>query len=103
VIVAGPSLPALADIMECLFPLSRGERQTECARRRSPAGQAARGGRRVTRSLLEQISARQNRLAGLPVLANADFGHISPLATLPLGGRAALIIGDATRWRVSDR
>jgi len=37
------------------------------------------------------------------VLANADFGHISPLATLPLGGRAALIIGDATPRRVSDR
>ena len=29
------------------------------------------------------------------MLANADFGHISPLATLPRGGRAVLIIGDA--------
>jgi muramoyltetrapeptide carboxypeptidase len=47
----------------------------------------------VTRSLLEQIIARQDRLAGAPVLANVDFGHTSPLATFPIGGQATLAVG----------
>ena len=56
----------------------------------------------VTRSLLEQIIARQHRLAGLPVLGNADFGHTNPLATFPIGGRAALTVGASTSLRISD-
>jgi len=47
----------------------------------------------MTRTLLEQIVARQPRVSGLPVLANADFGHTSPLATLPIGGQAAVSVG----------
>lgn len=47
----------------------------------------------MTRALLEQIVARQPRLAGLPVLANADFGHTSPLVTLPIGGQATVTVG----------
>ena len=56
----------------------------------------------VTRSLLEQIIARQDRLAGLPVLGNADFGHTSPFATFPIGGRAALAVGATSSLRMSD-
>ena len=56
----------------------------------------------VTRSLLEQIIARQDRLAGLPVLGNVDFGHTSPLATFPIGGRAALTVGAASSLRICD-
>lgn len=37
----------------------------------------------VTRPLLEQIIDRRPRLAGLPVLANADFGHTNPQITVP--------------------
>jgi muramoyltetrapeptide carboxypeptidase len=48
----------------------------------------------MTRSLLERIVAVQPALAGLPVLANVDFGHTSPLATLPIGGEADLVVGD---------
>jgi muramoyltetrapeptide carboxypeptidase len=44
----------------------------------------------MTRALLEQIIARQDHLAGLPVLANVDFGHTNPQATLPIGGQADL-------------
>jgi muramoyltetrapeptide carboxypeptidase len=50
----------------------------------------------MTRQLLEQIVARQPRLAGLPVLAGVDFGHTQPLATLPIGGRVALTAGDTS-------
>lgn len=47
----------------------------------------------VSRQHLEQIVANQPALTGLPVLANADFGHTSPLLTLPVGGDAVLDVG----------
>ena len=56
----------------------------------------------VTRSLLEQIIARQDRLAGLPVLANVDFGHTDPRITFPIGGRAALTVGASSMLRIAD-
>jgi len=56
----------------------------------------------VTRSLLEQIVARQDHLAGRPVLGNADFGHTNPLATFPIGGQAALTVGATSSLRISD-
>jgi muramoyltetrapeptide carboxypeptidase LdcA involved in peptidoglycan recycling len=40
----------------------------------------------MTRELLAQIVATKPELAGLPVIANVDFGHTSPLATFPVGG-----------------
>ncbi|HTZ30556.1 MAG TPA: S66 peptidase family protein [Streptosporangiaceae bacterium] len=40
----------------------------------------------MTRELLAQIVATKPELAGLPVLANVDFGHTSPMATFPIGG-----------------
>jgi muramoyltetrapeptide carboxypeptidase len=57
----------------------------------------------VSRHLLEQIIAREDRLAGLPVLANVDFGHTSPLATFPIGGQASLTVGEASFLRIAER
>jgi muramoyltetrapeptide carboxypeptidase len=57
---------------------------------------------RVSRHLLEQIIAHSDRLAGLPVLGNVDFGHTSPLATFPVGGRASLTVGAASSLRIAD-
>jgi muramoyltetrapeptide carboxypeptidase len=57
---------------------------------------------RVSRHLLEQVIARSDRLAGLPVLANVDFGHTSPLATFPIGGQASLTVGPASSLRTAD-
>jgi muramoyltetrapeptide carboxypeptidase len=56
----------------------------------------------MSRSLLEQIIARQERLAGLPVLGNVDFGHTSPAATFPIGGQAALSVSGTCSLRVAD-
>ena len=56
----------------------------------------------VTCALLEQIISRQDRLAGVPVLANADFGHTNPLATFPIGGQAALTVDATSSLRISD-
>lgn len=58
----------------------------------------------MTRDFLAHIVEVQALAAGLPVLANADFGHTSPMATLPIGGRAALVVdGDRSRLTVSGR
>jgi len=56
----------------------------------------------VTRALLEQIVARQDRLAGLPVLANVDLGHTNPVVTFPIGGRATLTVGPSNFLRITD-
>jgi muramoyltetrapeptide carboxypeptidase len=40
----------------------------------------------MTRELLTQIVATKPELAGLPVIANVDFGHTSPIVTFPIGG-----------------
>ncbi|MCQ1946226.1 S66 peptidase family protein [Arthrobacter sp. zg-Y1116] len=57
----------------------------------------------ITLPHLQEIAA-QPALAGLPVLANVDFGHTQPQLTLPIGGRADLTV-DASggRLRLSDR
>jgi muramoyltetrapeptide carboxypeptidase len=47
----------------------------------------------MTRALLEQIIAGQPGLRGLLVLANVDIGHTNPIATIPLGGEAAISAG----------
>jgi muramoyltetrapeptide carboxypeptidase len=40
----------------------------------------------MTRDLLAQIVAAKPELAGLPVIANVDFGHTTPICTFPIGG-----------------
>jgi muramoyltetrapeptide carboxypeptidase LdcA involved in peptidoglycan recycling len=47
----------------------------------------------MTRSLLTRIIERQPALSGRPVLANVDFGHTNPIATIPIGGTADLTVG----------
>jgi muramoyltetrapeptide carboxypeptidase len=56
----------------------------------------------ITREDLEQIIATQPALAGVPVLANADFGHTSPLVTFPIGGRASLVVGDESSFTITE-
>ena len=50
----------------------------------------------MCRALLEEVVDRQPRLRNLPVLANVDFGHTFPAATLPIGGRARLVAGEGS-------
>ena len=38
---------------------------------------------------------------GVPVLAGVDVGHTSPMATLPIGGEAELVVGDPCRFRLT--
>lgn len=46
---------------------------------------------KVTREQLEFMVERfENKLKGMPVIANLDFGHSTPLLTIPLGGQATI-------------
>jgi muramoyltetrapeptide carboxypeptidase len=57
----------------------------------------------MTRDLLSQIVASKQELAGLPVIANVDFGHTSPIITFPVGGTAELHASpDAPRLRITS-
>lgn len=47
----------------------------------------------VTRAKLERIIASKKQLQGLPIIANADFGHTTPMLTLPVGGKVAIQAG----------
>ncbi len=45
----------------------------------------------MTRDLLQQIISTKKPLAGLPVIANVDFGHTDPKITFPVGGSVSLV------------
>jgi muramoyltetrapeptide carboxypeptidase len=47
----------------------------------------------MTRDLLAQIVASKPGLAGLPVIANVDFGHTTPTVTFPIGGTVEVRAG----------
>lgn len=46
-----------------------------------------------TEQLIKIIKSKKE-LSHMPVLANVDFGHTSPIITFPIGGEAQLIISD---------
>lgn len=44
----------------------------------------------MSRPKLQAIVDANSRLAGIPIVANLDFGHTDPILTIPVGGRAWL-------------
>ncbi len=55
----------------------------------------------VTPELLRGIVESKEELRGVPVVADADFGHTTPLFTFPIGGRARLEAGpDGVRLEI---
>ncbi len=38
----------------------------------------------------KKIIAYKKELKGIPIIANADFGHTTPIFTFPIGGKAIL-------------
>lgn len=45
-----------------------------------------------TNKLLVQIIKTKKALRNIPVLANVDFGHTTPMVTLPVGGKIKLLV-----------
>jgi muramoyltetrapeptide carboxypeptidase LdcA involved in peptidoglycan recycling len=52
-------------------------------------------GSNMTRDLLRRIIDTKRELAGLPVIANVDFGHTNPMLTIPIGGSVDLTAAEA--------
>lgn len=50
-------------------------------------------GSEMSRETLEYIIKSKPELDGMPVLANVDYGHTTPVITIPLGGTAEIADG----------
>lgn len=56
---------------------------------------------KMSEDLLAQIVKTKKALATIPVVANMDFGHTSPMITLPIGGQADVVAtGDAVEIKI---
>jgi muramoyltetrapeptide carboxypeptidase LdcA involved in peptidoglycan recycling len=47
---------------------------------------------KVTNEHIQRIITTKRELNGIPVVANADFGHTSPMFTFPIGGKGTLSV-----------
>lgn len=56
----------------------------------------------VTREDLAAIIESVPALVGKPVLANTDVGHTNPIMTVPIGGRAALTVGEQSSLVITE-
>lgn len=45
---------------------------------------------KMSRSLMSKIVAGKKELRDIPIIADVDFGHTSPIITFPIGGKAHL-------------
>lgn len=54
----------------------------------------------MTDSLLTKLIKTKKELEGIPVLANADFGHTYPTFTFPVGGRVRLSVGSVCELEI---
>lgn len=44
----------------------------------------------VTDEAMKKIIVSKKELRGIPVIANVNFGHVQPYATIPIGGKAVI-------------
>lgn len=60
-------------------------------------------GSNMTKELLTQIVHSKEELSGIPVIADVDFGHTTPMITYPVGGQASLMAyGARIDLRISE-
>ena len=58
---------------------------------------------KMTREILEKIISTKPELQNLPIIANIDFGHTTPLATLPVGGSLEIMaMADNVKIRILE-
>lgn len=55
----------------------------------------------MTPELLAEIISRQPALNGVPVIAELDFGHTSPMLTIPVGGTARIAADDSAEISIT--
>lgn len=44
----------------------------------------------MTEYALQEIIAAKKEINGIPVIANANFGHVHPFVTVPVGSKAVM-------------
>ena len=49
---------------------------------------------KVNKKLITQVIKSKKELAAIPVIANADFGHTTPIFTFPIGGEVVLSVSE---------
>jgi len=54
----------------------------------------------MTNEKLIKIIKTKKELDSIPFIANVDFGHTSPMITLPIGGTAEISIGNDTKIKI---
>ncbi|MGG5253920.1 S66 family peptidase [Neobacillus sp. SM06] len=54
----------------------------------------------VTEAAIRKMILDKRELAGIPVIANVNFGHIQPIATIPFGARA-FISAEGTKTKIN--
>lgn len=55
----------------------------------------------ITREHLETLVRIRPQLASIPIIANADFGHTSPMITFPIGGSVCIVArGDKAEIKI---
>ncbi|MEK5255023.1 S66 peptidase family protein [Paenibacillus sp. FSL F4-0125] len=60
-------------------------------------------GSRMNKNLLTKIITSKEELSDIPVIADVDFGHTSPMITFPIGGQASLrAYGVRVELRISE-
>jgi muramoyltetrapeptide carboxypeptidase len=58
---------------------------------------------KMTREILEKIISTKPELQNLPIIANIDFGHTTPLATLPISGSLEIMaMADNVKIRIIE-
>ncbi|MDD5710764.1 MAG: LD-carboxypeptidase [Candidatus Colwellbacteria bacterium] len=57
---------------------------------------------KMTRELLQKIIDTKQELKNLPIIANVDFGHTTPLTTLPIGGSLEIIAAENAKIRIIE-
>lgn len=48
----------------------------------------------MTDYALQKIIETKEELKNIPIIAHANFGHVLPFATIPIGGKASLVVRD---------
>ena len=55
----------------------------------------------ITAEMLRAIIATKRELRGIPIIADVDFGHTTPLITFPIGGHARVVCGAEPAIRIT--
>lgn len=57
----------------------------------------------MTRQKIQRLISNKKELSHIPVIANVDFGHTSPIITFPIGGRVSIKVTEYSSTITIDK